>query len=167
MVNVAQQAINDNELTNVRVNGFTINTLNSMVYENTEHVENNEFEFQTIHCAYRLPQGVDTDRNGISVMSFNIRSMNANFDNFKSEILHFDKSLDIMGFCETRITDVTEQLYKLPGYNLYCANVASDMGGVCLYIKDHINCKIRKDLEFIRKHIELIFIDFSRLYSRV
>ena len=159
MANAAQQPVNNNQLNNARVNGFTINTLNSMVYENLGYVEDNEFEYHTISCSYRLPQSIELDRYGLTVMSFNIRSLNSNFDNFKAEILHYGKTLDIIGFCETRLTNDTEQLYKLPGYNLHCANVASDMGGVCIYVKDSINCKLRKDLELIKYHIELMFIE--------
>ena len=159
MVIVANQPNTNNSTISNRVKGYTIDTLNSMTYVCADEVDSNEYESNSIPCTYKLPNQVDVRTDKLSVMSFNIRSMKKNFDNFKAELLDSIVGFDILGLCETRLTDATEKLYKLKGYNMFTANVCANMGGVCIYVKDNISCNIRKDLGIIRDHIEIIFVE--------
>ena len=57
-----------------------------------------------------------------------------NFKNFKVEIFQSD-FLAVLGFCETHLTDDIQSLYMLPIYNYYAANIVSNKGGVCLFVR--------------------------------
>ena len=144
---------------NNRVGGFTIDALNQMVYNGNLLDDNDEnLNMNNIRCNYVLSKDIQLD-NGINVMSFNIGSMQTNFDNFVSELVHGDKLYDIIGVCETHLTDATANVYNIDHFNLFTNNVASNMGGVCIYIRDDLNCKIRDDLMMKKDHIETLFLE--------
>ena len=64
-----------------------------------------------------------------------------------------------VGLCETKLSDDTANIYKLPNYNFYTNNVSSDKGGVCLYIKNKLACIVRSDLCVKKDHFESIFVE--------
>ena len=101
MVIVANQPNTNNSTILNRVKGYTIDTSNSMTYVWADEVDSNEYESNSIPCTYKLPNQVDVRTDKLSVMSFNIRSMNKNFDNFKAELLDSIVGFDILGLCET------------------------------------------------------------------
>ena len=85
--------------------------------------------------------------------------MKTNWDNFSTELYNGIIACDFLGFCETHLTDATESMYALEGYNFFSSNVTSNKGGVCLYARNDFNCKLRKDLIYVDEHIETVFIE--------
>ena len=73
---------------NVRVRGYTIDTLNTMLYENLDNADGDEFEHHSVPCNYVLPKQYKVPIDKMSILTFNVRSMYSNFDNFKCELLH-------------------------------------------------------------------------------
>ena len=99
--------------------GFTLNELNNRVYRDGY----NDFK-----CTYISPNQIkQCHAHNIAVLNFNVRSMNCNFDNFVSEIL-INYAFDIIGLCETRLTDSSEKAYWLPNYNFFATNVTNNKG---------------------------------------
>ena len=132
-------------------NGFSINTLNQFQFRN-------EVTMDKVDCRYLTSNQKFSESNkSISIMSFNVRSMNANFDNFFDEIF-YQFPCDIIGLCETRMTDATQYVYSIPNYNLFANNVASDMGGVCIYVREHLSCKVLSHFTVTTNHLETIFV---------
>ena len=84
-----------NEIVNHdRWGGFTVETLNSMTYkdisvDNDGHNDNNVT--QNIECTYIMPKQISHSCREVmkctSVMNFNIRSMQTNFENFVAELV--------------------------------------------------------------------------------
>ena len=94
----------------------SIDYLNSLVY-NT--IQDGSASTRTLSnsCSYVEPGNFDKiNGNFLSIICSNIRSMNRNFDNFKTEILE-SFHYDIIGLCETRLTDETVNLYKINNYH--------------------------------------------------
>ena len=94
----------ENELNNVRVNGYTIDSLNEMVYNDSSFTDGDELAAHPISCNYVLPDKFNITSDFLSILSFNIRSTKTNFDNFKYVMQNSRNALDIMGFCETHLT---------------------------------------------------------------
>ena len=77
------------------INGFSIATLNNIIYESTVALEGNTVT-DRIDCEYRTAENIEpVDGNSLAIMSFNIRSMKSNFHRFQAEILHH-MNLDII-----------------------------------------------------------------------
>ena len=141
---------------NVRNSGFDIASLNSMYYKNNVIEDENEWDPHS--CQYVLPNQLEPF-NGITIFSFNIRSMVSNFDSFSSELLYSNKLFDVMGFCETHLTDSTDRPYTIDGFNQFTRNNVSNKGGVCIYIRNNIVCRERNDLSTTKEHLEAVFIE--------
>ena len=144
------------------VNGFSLNVLNSLEYKgnNTEDGDNDYLHTEVI-CNY-LPfnqlNRIKND-NQFNLLSYNIRSMKQNYDNFIAEAFERGNVFQVIGLCETHLTDDTEYLYKLPDYNFYSTNILSNKGGVCMYVKNCIPCKIRTDLLTSTNYLESVFVE--------
>ena len=135
-------------------------SLDTMVYNVVQSVDGVTEDVQVnIQCNYILPNQITHNSKGISIMNYNIRSMQSNFANFTAELLDGGRSCDVIGLCETRLTDATANLYTLNNYSLFSNNVSSSKGGVCLYLHNRFNCKVRDDLIFKKDHIETIFVE--------
>ena len=132
-----------------RIEGYSLNALN-----NKQYITRGEF----VNCNYVTNHENICDKGNITILSFNIRSMKTNFSSFQAEVLQ-PNSFDIFGLCETRLSEDTEKLYPVPNYNFYATNVCSDMGGVCLYVKNTIASKVISKFCIKTDHFESIFIE--------
>ena len=101
---------NNENLVRTVENGFELSVLNNIEYQGS-------FRNISLSCEYVLPHSnVQTSFASLSILNFNIRSINKNFTNFVTEILGNRKHYEIIGLCETRLTRETEHLYSLNGY---------------------------------------------------
>ena len=83
--------------------GFSLSRLNAYSLQNIDFFRDN-FSRCNICCNYiNAGQSVNFDNKSLTILNFNIRSMQTNFDRFNVEMLNY--AYDIMGFCETRLTD--------------------------------------------------------------
>ena len=127
-----------------------MNDLNNRVYRDGE---------DNVNCSYiTTSDSIQFGTNNLSIMNFNIRSMQHNFSSFESDVLK-SHAPDILGLCETKLTDCSEKVYTIPNYNCYTTNIASNKGGVCLYLKETIKCRPRLDLNVATEHLESVFVE--------
>ena len=110
-------------------------------------------------CSYIDGNVAPDTRNMFNVMSFNINSCNTNFTRFQVELLQGIGLYDVIGLCETHLTDDVEQLYQLDNYTLFTNNCRSDKGGVCLYVSNRYFARVRHDLCIMMDHFETVFIE--------
>ena len=89
-----------------------------------------------------------TNNEANPVFMYNISSIPNNLENFLlcTGISSNDELIDVMAFCETRLSKDIEQLYFRKGYNLF-SNIRNRYGGgVSMYIKKYISCYVVKRL---------------------
>ena len=147
IVNVNNLNLDDNA---IRANGFSLQDLNNIIYDKAN---------DNINCRYITPSQTYMDQKQyLSILGFNIRSMNQNFTTFVEEIFH-PHNLSIVGLCETRLSDSTEKLYMIPNYIFYANNVSNNKGGVCLFVRNTIICKQLPNLCVKTNHFESIFVE--------
>ena len=144
---------NLNSVFNAPLNSNLIDTLNRMEFTNIG-------KDRHVNCEYIMPNNLNWGGDDLlTILHANIRSMKTNFDNFSAEFLSPSKSPDIIGFCETRLSDETQSIYSLENYNFYSTNISRDKGGVCMYVSNRFHSKVRNDLCFKKEYIESIFAE--------
>ena len=76
--------------------------------------------------------------NHLSFLHNNIRSLNANFDNFVQMLSELSCSFSVIGLTETRLNDRLESTfnYHLDSYSFVSQRSLSNAGGVGFYVKD-------------------------------
>lgn len=92
---------------------------------------------------------------------YNINSIPNNLEKFLvySGIFCNNHNVDMMSFCETRLSNDIQHLYSVPGYKLFTNNRNRYGGGVCIYVKQCISCHICDNLCIMRDSIETLFIE--------
>ena len=114
-------------------------------------------------CQYILPEEINnvTKNNLFSCCTYNINSIPKHFGEFEFECLN-NSNFDVIGFCETKLTNDIEHLFELNNYNRFNNNKSRNSGGVALYVKNKFDNLILLN-EFTRKSasIESLFIQFE------
>ena len=137
-----------------------IATLNQFEYKHPNH---------SVACDYVVSSNLKLHKNSfMSIMHANIRSMKTNFDNFTAEFLSSKDVPDVIGLCETKLSDITQPLYRatLDSHNMIATNISSNKGGVCLFVSKMYEIKVIKDLCMKKEHIETIFAE-CRINSKL
>ena len=110
-------------------------------------------------------QALFNDSNFISIFSQNIRSFNANLDDF---LLLFDENSfpDCFIFSETWYDGYEPIL--IPNYTgFHSARQIRRSGGVSIYVKDSINSEIIKELSYVNESIEICTVKISNENSHI
>ena len=97
--------------------------------------------------------------NHVSILFCNICSIPKNFQNFFLNYLHDNPSKPrIMAFCETRITNDTENLFPIPGYETIFNNRNSRGGGLMLALSTSLNFNLIPECTFMLDCLESLFV---------
>ena len=127
--------------------------------------DDSEFDLELdFKCKYYLDdQFIDSFKdvnNSFSLLHFNSRSLNKNFNAISEFLSTLSFNFSICGFSETWINNSTPLLFDVNGY----AFVHSDRshgkgGGVALLISDSLNYVVRTDLLEHSQNYESLFIE--------
>ena len=144
--------------TNPNLNIFN-NLSNSNVNQEDLVIDNVTCEYYDLKNFHELLLGGTYQCN---VIFNNIRSIPKNFDEFVTINLdQLIQKFNIVGFCETRLTNDIENLFQIEGFSQFTNNNSRSKGGVALYCNSSLKCKVIKDLSLMYDHIESLFIESS------
>ena len=117
---------------------------------------------------YELENCNDLNPNhyNLVTLELNIRSLLAHEIDLKHLLQNLENRntpVDIIMLCETFLNKKTENIIKLPGYNLISnCRKENKGGGVCIFLKECINYKIRHDLSKMEeKSLETIYVEIT------
>ena len=142
-------------------------------------VENNLFNdiypnLKSTECSkyYQINQYNQLNINPHSdllLLSFNIRSLSANFDLFNGFSHLLDKKFDIMCFTESWLKDSNKCIYNMEGYNDFHNLRNNDRrgGGISVYVSNSYNTKLISKCTIIEKYIETLFIEISEQNKKI
>jgi len=91
---------------------------------------------------------------------YNIRSMNANFDEFICDFKPNAKYLDVLGLVETRLSGDIDCLYmnSLSKYNFVSNPRNLRGGGVCLFVSRRYEMSVMGEITLSLAHFESLFV---------
>ena len=117
---------------------------------------------------YKLENCNDLNPNNhnLVTLELNIRSLLAHELELKQLLQNLENRntpVDILMLCETFLNKKTESIIKLPGYKLISNCRKENKGsGVCIFLKEYINYKIRHDLSKMdEKNVEAIYVEIT------
>ena len=108
-------------------------------------------------------QNHDVVRETFSLFHLNIRSANQNLKYAAAYLECLDHEFTCIGFTESWFNDSNYALHNLTGYqpaeHSYRKNRGG--GGACIFIREGISYKLRKDLTLLEDCIESVFVEIS------
>lgn len=127
-------------------------------------VEESEAEGMLNNVSQSGPYNIPSLRTrGFKVASLNITSLIKHIDELR--IFMFDQVLDILAINETRLDQsISDTAINLPGYRLVRSDRNRRGGGVCIYIRETIQHRIRNSFEF--QTAEAICLEIQKPNSR-
>ena len=98
-----------------------------------------------------------------TLLHFNARSMNKNFDNFNVFLQNKSSNFTAIGISETWFScDSDVSLYSLSGYDLVTNSRRNKRGGgVALYISLQMDYRVRHELHTMNDLLETIFVEID------
>ena len=107
-------------------------------------IDNNTCDYYDTDQFHKL---LNAENHVCHVIFNNIRSLPKNFENFKINNLNLIKhKVNIIGLCETKLSTDIEGLYQLEDFSLFTNNNSRMKGGVAIYARSTLNCKLVHDL---------------------
>ena len=151
---------------NLNFNPFNFESI--LLNNNQDPDENLSESFK--NCSYFTPneikvslQKIPDANKSFSVISFNIRSMNKNFVEFRDFIAELNYEFSIISLTETWCLDDprNESLFKLNNYTsiFQARNGERNGGGTCIFVHDSLIFKKRPDLCVNNNDIESLSIE--------
>ena len=141
-------------------NNFFYSSPQSTVFKNLSIQEFNNELHSKIHLL----------TNGISVIHLNIRSLNANLEEFQTFVSSFSNPVDVFILTELWTTNIQFMQKSLQHYNFYTdLPVGTRVGGVGVFIRKNLQVFIRDDLKITLDHpylCENIWLEVNNKTSR-
>ena len=106
----------------------------------------------------------DIKKDDLTIYSLNINSLPSKFDLFKEHVFSNNKGLplDIIGICESKLTNDIAHLFPIPNYEMFVNNNSRASGGLALYVNSkHKEVTLRDDLVRKMEYINTLFIEIK------
>lgn len=119
-------------------------------------------------CKYHLEDSfnkslVNADKNAFSLFHSNIRSIPRHLDELKVHIDNLDIEFSVIGITESWLQEHNSALYNLENYKHFSrVRHSRSGGGVSLFIKDTISCRIIEEISLVNDIIECLFIEIKK-----
>ena len=134
-------------------NLFDVNHLNRLVFDQFQvdsdnynsdldpdsnfFIKNFDITRKCEYCfldSWKIPQVKDT--KSFSVLNLNINSLPRNFDSFLTHFRNIlNSQLDVVTFCETKMSDDIDELYNIEGFNKFTLNNHRSSGGLAIFVR--------------------------------
>ena len=123
-------------------------------------------------CSYLTPEQFREDHSEISgknnFLNVNIRSLSKNLDSLKECIKSLGCKFDVTGMSETHLKDKPNDLLRIDGFKIeYTNRTGREKGGVCMYISEELEYKLRTDLCQANPNYESCFIEIENKNKNV
>ena len=156
-----------NRLLSLKFNPFNFEEMVRTSQHEADHLNN--FSNLPSKCTYLFDNNISYSGNdNFSIIHFNSRSLNKNFDNIHDFISRADHTFTIIAISETWLTDDTNHMLDIDNYTLInTPRQDRRSGGSALYVHNSVSFRFREDLNLISNpadtdelnHSESIFIE--------
>ena len=103
------------------------------------------------------------NERGFKMAFLNIVNLPKKIDEINCSMAN--KFIDLIAFNETRLdANITDNMINIDGYDVVRKDRSRNGGGVCIYLRSSINCKVRNDL--VPTELEVVCIEITKPHSK-
>ena len=128
-------------------------------------LDSNKFDSESFNCF--SDDKYAGNRNSLSLVHMNIRSLQRNYDSLVVSLGTLKLSFDVVALTETWLKKETQDIY-FPYYKSYHSMRSNRIGGgTAIYIKNKLESREIVELTANNSDIECVFIEIKQLNSRL
>ena len=158
---------NHSHCENIKANLFPINYISDAAYDPGANFFNDKLDeidskYYTEDQLIQFSSTLDTKTFSIFLLS--IRSLNKNIENLHNLVSVFKGHFKIIVLTETwcRDTATKDSIYQIPNYTvIHKIRKETPGGGLCMFIRNDLNFKLRNDLDKFDSDIETLSIEIE------
>ena len=109
------------------------------------------------------------NKDNFSILHLNIRSLNANIDNFRGFLASLDGNFSVIVLTESWCDETANEnsLLNLDNYfSVHQTRKNKKGGGICIYIHKYLEFKLRNDIDIFNNEIETCPVEIINRKSR-
>ena len=112
-------------------------------------------------CTYISPNSsMPNCNNSLTILHFNIRSLNKNFDHLHEFLVSIRIRPDVICLTETRIKNDPLVNITIPQYKFYHVDSQTSAGGVAVYVSDNFTSKLCPN-QYVMPNSECLWLELS------
>ena len=163
---------NHSHFENIKANLFPINSISDDTYDPDANFFNDkldeiDFKYYTEDQLIQFSSTLDTKT--FSIFHLNIRSLNKNIENLQNLVCVLKGHFKIIVLTETWCGDTATKnsIYQIPNYTvIHKTRKEKQGGGLCMFIRNDLNLKLRNDLDKFDSDIETLSIEIENRNSK-
>ena len=97
-------------------------------------------------------------KDKLRLLHANINSINKNLDSLLSTISNYSCQYDMLCLTETKLSEISSNLFDIPNYKSFSVNQNSHGGGVRIYIRNDLGANLIPELTGIFPTHESLFL---------
>ena len=157
---------------NIKANLFPINSISDEAYQPDANFFNDKLDeidskYYTEDQLIQFSSTLDTKT--FSIFHLNIRSLNKNIENLQNLVSVLKGHFKIIVLTETWCGDTATKnsIYQIPNYTVIHKTRKEKQGeGLCMFIRNDLNFKLRNDLDKFDSGIETLSIEIENRNSK-
>ena len=109
------------------------------------------------------------NKDNFSILHLNIRSLNANMDNFREFLGSLNGNFSVIVLTESWCDEIANENSLLSLDNYYSVHQTTDNkkgGDICIYIHKQLDFKLRNDIDIFNNEIETCSVEIINSKSR-
>ena len=163
---------NHSHFENIKANLFPINSISDEAYDPdknffSDKLDEIDSKYYTEHQLIQFSSTLDTKT--FSIFHLNIRSLNKNIENLQNLVSVLKGHFKIIVLTETWCGDTATKnsIYQIPNYTvIHKTRKEKQGGGLCMFIRNDLNFKLRNDLDKFGSDIETLSIVIENRNSK-
>lgn len=96
--------------------------------------------------------------SSFSLVHLNVNGVSTNLDTLLSSLYSTGFNFDILSLTETKLSELSDKLYDIPGFNHFSVNRNSHGGGIRVYFRSHLPVTICPEFTGLFNSHEALFV---------
>ena len=100
-----------------------------------------------------------------TIVHSNVNSVNRNLDSLLSNLVCKNFDFDILCLTETKLSELSDQLFEVQGFKHYSVHRNSHGGGIRVYYRSHLHVTLCPELTGLFDSHESLFVRVNLVHS--
>lgn len=153
------------------IHGFGKSLTDSKYWDSHNNIDCTNYPQQLTECAYLTDADFNASQSiheGFSIIHFNARSLNANFDSITTYLDSLNVKFHVIAISETWLSVTSKDNFNLHNYQMFTTTrLTTKGGGVSIYVRNDLNAiEIPNYCKSYNDEVEISTIEIARTNAK-